>query len=171
LQVAEVIEAHFGNGSAFNCEIAYLRESRALGTGGALALLPEVPRAPLLVLNGDQITQANLSALLAFHEAENADASIAVRPYQVEIPYGVVIHDGSKLLEIHEKPTANYIINSGIYVLDPRVLPLVPRNEEFPITALFGLLLKQKRRVSVYYFDEDWIDIGRPDELRKARGQ
>jgi NDP-sugar pyrophosphorylase family protein len=169
--LASVIEEYFRDGAEFNCEIRYLRESKPLGTGGALSLLPETPREPLLVLNGDQITQANLSGLLAYHAESAADATIAVRPYEIEIPYGVVTEQDGRLLTIHEKPSAHFTINSGIYVLDPEILSRVPKNREFPITELFDQLIEEKRKVAVYYFNEDWIDIGRPDELKAARGQ
>jgi dTDP-glucose pyrophosphorylase/CBS domain-containing protein len=169
--LAHVIEDHFGDGSAFNCEISYLREPMPLGTGGALSLLPHVPSYPVVVLNGDQITQANLGSLIDFHVRERVDATIAVRPYEVEVPFGVVIQENGRLIEIREKPSAQYDISTGIYVLNPAILSLVPKDRAFPITDLFEELIRQRRQVAVYYFTEDWIDVGRPSELQKARGQ
>ena len=163
------IESHFGDGSKFGCDIEYLREDAPLGTGGALSLLPP-QQHPVVVMNGDQVTQANIDKLLRSHEEEGGVATIGIRHYQMEIPFGVVINEGKKLVGIQEKPTSHYLINTGIYILDPHVLALVPKNELYPITTLFDRLLAENRPVSVHYFDEDWIDVGRHDDLHKARG-
>lgn len=168
--LGNMIEDHFGDGSSFGCTIKYLREEKPLGTGGSLALLPDRPKHPFVVMNGDQITQIDINSLLSFHDQEHVEATIAIKPYQVEIPFGVIQKNGNHLIEIQEKPMANYLINTGIYVLNPSVLPLIPRNEEFPITALFDMLLERKMPVGVHYVDEDWIDVGRHDDLKKAKG-
>jgi len=166
----KMIEDYFGDGSAFGCTIEYLREDSPLGTGGALSLLPEVPRHPLILMNGDQITQINISKLLDCHSREGKDATVCVRPYQTEIPFGVVQQEGNRLVGITEKPSVHYIINAGIYVLEPCVLPLVPKGEEFPVTTLFDLMLSHGKPVGVHYFEEEWIDVGRHDDLKRANG-
>ena len=166
--MAQVIMEHFGDGERFGCAIAYLRESTPLGTGGPLSLLPEPPAHPLLVMNGDLVTQVDVSRLLRFHEGQGACATLAARPYQVEIPFGVVTQRDDRLVEIAEKPAPHYLINAGIYVLDPEVLALVPAGAFFPITALFEKLLARGRHVAVYSIEEDWIDVGRREELKRA---
>jgi dTDP-glucose pyrophosphorylase len=166
--MADVIMEHFGDGARFGCAITYLHESVPLGTGGALSLLPAPPAHPLLVMNGDLVTQVDLSRLLRYHEQQGACATLAARHYQVEIPFGVVTQRDDQLVELAEKPSPHYLINAGIYVLNPDVLPLVPAGAFFPITALFERLLAQKRRVAVYSIEEDWIDVGRREELRRA---
>jgi NDP-sugar pyrophosphorylase family protein len=166
--MAEVITEHFGDGERFGCAITYLRESTALGTGGPLSLIPDAPSHPVLVMNGDLVTQVDVSRLLQFHEREGACATLAARHYQVEIPFGVVTQRDNQLIDLLEKPTPHYLINAGIYVLEPEVLPLVPADTFFPITTLFEKLLEDKRRVAVYSIEEDWIDVGRREELRRA---
>ena len=166
--MAEVIMEHFANGERFGCSIAYLREPTPLGTGGPLSLLPERPAHPLLVMNGDLVTQVDVSRLLRFHERQEACATLAARHYQVEIPFGVVTQRDDRLVEIAEKPAPHYLINAGIYVLDPEVLSLVPSGAFFPITALFEKLLALERRIAVYSLEEDWIDVGRREELKRA---
>jgi dTDP-glucose pyrophosphorylase len=168
--LGDMIEQYFGDGASFGCSIKYLREKKSLGTGGPLSLLSEQPNYPLIVMNGDQVTQVDIAKLLDFHEQEKVEATIAVKPYQVEIPFGVVRHNGGRLVELQEKPTADYLINTGIYVLNPGVLPLIPKNEEFPITGLFDLMLDRKMQVGVHCIEEEWIDVGRHDDLRKAKG-
>src|SRR5262249_38813126 len=148
--LADIITQHFGDGQRFGCAITYLRESVPLGTGGPLSLVPEAQQHPLVVMNGDLVTQVDISRLLQFHERQGAAARLAARHYPVEIPFGVVTQRDDQLVELSEKPTPHYLINAGIYVLDPDVLPLVPAGVFFPITALFEKLLAGKRRVAVY---------------------
>jgi NDP-sugar pyrophosphorylase family protein len=168
--LADVITEYFGDGSRFGCSITYLRESSPLGTGGPLSLLSEQPQHPLIVMNGDLVTQVDVSRLLQFHAREQAIATLAARHHQIEIPFGVVNQHENRLLALVEKPSPHYLINAGIYVFDPGVLPLVPARTFFPITALFEELLARKQRVAVYSIEEDWIDVGRRDELDRARG-
>jgi len=169
--LADTIIRHFEDGSRFGCSIEYLREREALGTGGPLSLLPSPPDDPLIVMNGDLVTQLDIGRLLLFHAQRGARATIAARHYQVEIPFGVIEHRGHRLVDLVEKPAPEYLINAGIYVIDPAVLPLVPRGTHYPITALFQALLARGDPVAVYPIEEDWIDVGRREELDRARGE
>ena len=166
--MAEVIEKHFDDGSAFGCRIEYLRETMPLGTGGPLSLLPK-PSHPFLALNGDIVLRANLTEMLATHERSKCVATVGVGPYQVQIPFGAVTEHGGRLVSLEEKPTLNLLINRGMYVLDPSVLSLVPKQTEFPITALFERLMAEKQPVGIFNFDDPWADIGQIDDLRRAQ--
>jgi dTDP-glucose pyrophosphorylase len=168
--MADKIEEHFGDGDAFGCRIEYLRETTSLGTGGALSLLPIRPDQPFLVLNGDLITNIDVTAMLETHVRRGHVGTMGVGPYQVRIPFGTVTELSGQLVTLEEKPSINVLINRGIYVLDPAVLDHVPSDREFPITALFDMLLAQRKSVGVYYFDDSWIDVGAPEDLRRARG-
>lgn len=139
-----MIEEHFGDGSSLGCELRYLKEDRWLGTGGALSLLPYTGPHPLIVMNGDLITQANIGKMLEFHEAEKCDATVGVSVYPLHIPFGVVKKQCNRLLELQEKPTEHFFINTGIYILNPVTLSFVPKDEEFPITSLIQSLLSKK---------------------------
>lgn len=169
--LAEQIERHFGDGRAFGCRVRYLKEDRPLGTGGSLALLPQLPAEPLVVMNGDQVTGADISKMLDFHTREGMDATIGIRPYSFEVPFGVVRTEGSRITELVEKPVSTFMVSTGIYVLSPGVLPLIPRGEEFPITQLFNDLLQQGRPVGCHHIDEDWLDVGNPKDLLQANGR
>ena len=169
--LAEVITGHFGDGARFGCSISYLHETAPLGTGGPLSLLPVPPRDPLLVMNGDLVTQVDFSRLLEFHSRRGAAATLAVRHHQVDIPFGVVAERDGMLQELVEKPSPQYLVNAGIYVIEPAVLPLVPANRYFPITALFEALIARGDPVAIYRLEEDWIDVGRREELTRARGE
>jgi dTDP-glucose pyrophosphorylase len=168
---AETIKDYFGDGSRFGCNIAYLHEPEALGTGGPLSLLPELPSHPLIVMNGDLVTQVDIAEMLEFHRLKKAVATIAARPFEAEIPFGVIHEDGGFLTDIEEKPSSYHLINSGVYVLEREVIAQVPKNTFLPITDLFAKIAKQRMPVAVYTMKADWIDVGRHEELRRARGE
>jgi dTDP-glucose pyrophosphorylase len=168
--LSETIESHFGDGSSFGCEIEYLREHSPLGTGGPLALLDKRPEHPFFVLNGDQVTRADLSAMLAQHLARGHSATIGIGAHQVQIPYGVISSKGGLVTALEEKPTLSLMVNRGIYVLNPETLDHVPTDQEFPITALFERLLELKRPVGAYLFEDYWLDVGAVADLRTAHG-
>jgi NDP-sugar pyrophosphorylase family protein len=168
--LANVIEAHFGDGTRFGCTISYLREDEPLGTGGPLSLLP-TPDDAVLVVNGDLVTQCDVGRMLAFHAAGDYVATFGLRPYSVEIPFGVATVHGDRLVELREKPTERMLINAGIYVLSPRAIAMVPARCAYPITDLIAQCLTEGLPVGAHLVEDDWLDVGRPDELRKARGE
>lgn len=167
--LGEVIEAHFGDGTAFGARIDYLRESRPLGTAGALGLLPEPPTEPLLLLNGDLVTSADLGSLLAFHEARGFDATVGFRRYLHTIPFGAIERDGDRLVGLEEKPTLEREVNTGMYVLDPAVVALVRRDEPTSMPDLVATALEAGRRVGAFEIEDDWVDIGQREQLVRAR--
>ena len=166
-----VIERHFGDGSRLGCEISYLREKRPLGTGGPLALLPALPDVPLVVLNGDLVTQVDIGRLLEFHARGRFVATMGVRPFALDIPFGVVGVRAGRLTGLREKPREQVLVNAGIYVLSRRAIRMVPKRQEYPITRLFETCLRRGQPVGGCIIEEDWIDVGRHDQLRAARGQ
>lgn len=168
--LAHVIEDHFGNGSRFGCRIDYLREEMPLGTGGPLSLLDPPPDLPVVVMNGDLVTQCDVGRMLDFHESGGYTATFGLRPYSVPIPFGVARVEGDRLVELREKPTQRMLINAGIYVLSPEAVRMVPRGEEFPITEIFGRCLRAERSVGAYVVEDEWIDVGQHEELRRANG-
>jgi NDP-sugar pyrophosphorylase family protein len=169
--LAEVIREHFGNGERFGCAIEYLHESRPLGSGGALSLLPRGMEHPMLVMNGDLVSQFDVSRLLDHHERERAAATVAARHHRIDIPFGVLeVRDG-RLEALNEKPSTHFLINAGIYVLEPQLLGRVPAERFYPLTTLFEQLLAEGRTVSVYPLEEDWIDVGRREDLSRANGR
>lgn len=163
-----MIEDHFGDGRRWLCRIEYLWEDAPLGTGGALSLLPERPTAPLLVMNGDLLTSINVTRLLAFHRAGEFAATLALREHKVQVPFGVAELDGARVARLVEKPSLNYRINAGIYVLSPAAVTLIPTGRMYPITELVDDLLRRKRGVGAYHMQESWNDIGLPEEYTKA---
>jgi dTDP-glucose pyrophosphorylase/CBS domain-containing protein len=168
---ADVIEDHFGDGARFGCNISYLRETTALGTAGALSLLPERPRESVLVLNGDLLTQLHVGDMLDFHAAGAHAATVAVTQYSHTVPFGVVELEGDRIGDMIEKPTQQWWTNAGIYCLSPDVVARVKSDEETPMTSLIGDCITRKESVGAFRIMGDWIDVGRPDELKRARGE
>lgn len=165
---SELIESHFDDGSRWGVQIEYLRENKRLGTGGALGLLPERPSAPLLVMNGDVLTKVNFTQLLDFHGEHKAEATMCVREYDFQVPYGVVKVDKHRIIAIEEKPVQRFFVNAGIYVLEPHTLDLVPPNVFFDMPLLFENLVKQEKETAVFPMREYWLDIGRMDDFDRA---
>jgi dTDP-glucose pyrophosphorylase len=164
-----VIEKHFGDGSQFGCQIEYLREEEARGSGGALALLTERPSHPLVVMNGDLVTQADVGAMLDFHSQGGFLATLAVRPYQHRVPYGCVDVREGRVATIEEKPLICRTINAGIYVLEGRLLDRVPPQGAYPMTALIEDALRHGEPIGAFPLEDDWIDVGHAGQLRDAR--
>lgn len=167
----EMIEEHFGDGSRWGADIRYLREDRALGTAGALRLLPEPPTLPVVVMNGDLLTKVNFANLLEFHEETDSVACMCVREYDLQVPYGVAQVDGHHLVGLEEKPKHNFFVNAGIYVLDPEAVALVPEGVRFDMTTLFDRLLAEGRNVTVFPIREYWLDIGRIGDYERAKAE
>lgn len=172
--LSEVIEEHFGDGDAFGCEISYLRESpdEPLGSAGSLALLPDeaaVSDHPILVCNGDIVTDVSFADILDSHDRARADATVAAEAYRHQVPFGVLHHDDGWLESIEEKPELHYPVSAGIYVLDPGVLAHIPMGREVGMVEVLQGCLDRGEPVHVWPVHGDWVDVGRPDELRRAR--
>jgi NDP-sugar pyrophosphorylase family protein len=145
-----------------------MHEDQALGTAGALGLLPERPKGPILVTNADIITRLNYARLVEFHRHRKAQATIAGAQHVAHIPYGVLRTDKSNLVAQDEKPDIEMLINAGMYVLDPKVLSLVKKNEYLDMPVLLDKLLAKGRGVHVFPMVETWIDSGSPEEFERV---
>lgn len=159
---------YFGDGSKWDCNISYVRESTPLGTGGALSLLSPEPDRPFIVTNGDVLTDVNFIDMLEFHELNSATATMAVRQHELHNPFGVVRIEGNKIIGIEEKPILRSHVNAGVYVLNPAVVKLMKRDEFCDITTLFELLNSAGHSTIAYPMHELWMDVGRPEDLEEA---
>lgn len=168
---AEVIKSHFGEGTDFGVNIVYLQETKRMGTAGALSLIPKRPNGSLIIMNGDILTTNNFSHLVSFHQQTQAMATMCVREYQQQVPYGVVQTKGTKLDAIVEKPSQTYFVNAGIYVLDPQVLDYVAENEYLDMPDLFKKLEEAGKESTVFPIREYWRDIGSLDDLELGRAE
>ncbi len=165
--LGHIIENHFGDGSRFGCSIRYLREKEPLGTGGALSLLKQKPADPLLVMNGDLVTQADIADLLQFHQTGGYAATMAIRRYGHQVPFGCIEVKGGRVVRLEEKPVLERFVNAGIYVLKPELLAGIPRGF-FPITDLFSSCLAKKIPVGAFEIKEEWLDVGQREQLKQG---
>ncbi|MGZ7445986.1 nucleotidyltransferase family protein [Paenibacillus sp. TH7-28] len=164
----EVIQSYFQNGEAFDVQIDYVEEEKRMGTAGALSLLKDRPEAPFFVMNGDLLTQVNFEHLMQFHLLHNSMATMCVREYEYQIPYGVVETEGTNLIKIKEKPVHRSFVNAGIYVLNPEALDYIPKNEFYDMPSFFEQLISKGKASAAFPIHEYWLDIGHLTELERA---
>lgn len=167
----EQIQSHFRDGSAWGARIQYLEEDKPLGTAGALSLLPQRPDHPFLVLNGDVLTRVDYTHLLRFHADHQSTVTLCVREHSTQIPYGVVRMDDVKVVALEEKPVLTHYVNAGIYLLNPDVLDLVPKDAFLDMPQLLEIVAQQEKSVSAFPIHEYWLDIGHPETLERAHGE
>jgi dTDP-glucose pyrophosphorylase len=164
------IENYFGDGSAWGVSITYLREEEPLGTAGALSLLPRGAPGPIVVSNGDLVTNLDYRAMIQNHEQSGATISMAIRRFELRNPYGVVATKGEFVEGIVEKPAYISQVNTGIYVLTPEVLTNLRPNGFLNMTDLVQRALDQNERVAAFAIHESWMDIGTPQDFQTANG-
>jgi dTDP-glucose pyrophosphorylase len=165
---AEQIERHFGDGSDFNVKISYLREERPMGTAGALSLLPDVPNEPLIVTNADLLTREDFGHMVDRHVEANAHGTMAVRNYEMQVPFGVVREGEAGIEAIEEKPVQRFVVSAGMYVLSPVVLDLIPRQQATDMPAVFERMMKHGLQTRCHHIDGYWLDIGRMADYERA---
>lgn len=169
---AEMIEQYFNDGSHWGVNIKYLREKKKLGTAGALGLLKVNTKKPIIVINGDLLVKVNFSSLLNFHEENNVKATMCVREYGVQIPYGVIeTNEKNHITSITEKPIKQFFINAGIYVLQPEVLDIIPKGSNFDMPMLFEKLNQKSSKTIVFPIRDYWMDIGHMGDYVKAQNE
>jgi dTDP-glucose pyrophosphorylase/CBS domain-containing protein len=166
--LSEVVEGHFGDGSAFGVDIRYVRETEPLGTIGALSLLDEPADRPVIVMNGDVLTKVNFNSLLEFHQANGYAMTLCVRHYEFQVPYGVVELQDARVASVEEKPVKGFFVNAGIYVLDPDVVGTIPRGAPTDATDVVQRLIAEGRPVGSFPVREYWIDVGSHADLERA---
>lgn len=167
--LGHLVEDYFADGSRWQVDISYIRESSPLGTAGALGLLQPIPDEPVLVTNGDLVTDLRYSEILDFHVQNQATATMAVRSHEWQNPFGVVQTEGMDIVGFEEKPVWRSHINAGIYVLDPSALAAVGKNEHCDMPTLFNRLREKSRKTIVFHMHEPWLDVGHPIDLERAR--
>ncbi|QWD66550.1 nucleotidyltransferase family protein [Polynucleobacter sp. MWH-Aus1W21] len=167
--LGHMIEEYFGDGGRFGVRIDYLREKAPLGTAGALSLLDPLPKYPFVVTNGDVITDIRYGEILDFHLRHQAAATMAVRVHEWQHPFGVVEINGVEIIGFEEKPIARSHVNAGVYVIEPDSLAQLQKDARCDMPTLFERLQEKTQRTVAYPMHEPWLDVGRPDDLAKAR--
>jgi dTDP-glucose pyrophosphorylase len=164
----EVFSDHFGDGRAFGVQIDYIHEDQPRGTAGVLAALPPGDD-PLLVINGDIVTDVSYEAMLQFHQETGAEMTVGIRRYEFSVPYGVMEMNGSDVLAVKEKPTHRFFVNAGVYLLERSAAQQVPPDSSFDMPQLIETLVSMNKKVIGFPISEYWLDIGRISDYEKAR--
>ena len=167
----EMIKDYFGDGSDFGVNIDYIEENMRLGTAGALSLIENKPNEAFFVMNADLLTDVNFSHLLDFHSFSNSDATMCVREYEYQVPYGVIEVEESNVTSIVEKPIQKFFVNAGIYVLSPKVFDYIPKNEFYDMPTLFNTFIEKEKNVISFPIHEYWLDIGRMSDFEQAQSE
>jgi dTDP-glucose pyrophosphorylase len=166
---ADMIREYFGDGSEFGVNIDYIQESKRMGTAGALSLIKDRPQEPFFVMNADLLTNVNFEHLLDFHLIEHSVATMCVREYDYQVPYGVIEIEGSNIVSIKEKPLHKFFVNAGIYVLSPQIFEYIPKDQFYDMPTLFDDIIKDELKSISFPVHEYWLDIGRMSDFEQAQ--
>jgi len=164
---SHIIEKYFDKGEKFGVKIEYIREKKKMGTAGALSLVKQKLTEPFFVINGDLITNLDFGKMLDFHNRHNALATMGVKEYSINSPYGEVSLRDENICSIKEKPSYKFFVNAGIYILDPKCIKLVPKNF-FDMTSLFKKIILTKKKTISFPLDEYWKDVGKLSDYQEA---
>lgn len=166
--LADLIKLYFHDGRNYGLKIRYSLETEPLGTAGPLRLVNNL-EDDVLVINGDELTTLDFRALYEHHVAMKADMTVAVQAKAVSSSFGVLEIKDGQVTAYSEKPTINYWASMGIYVVNKRVLSLIPENKPFDMPDLVQGLLKEAAKVTSYESRDLWFDIGTMADLAKAK--
>ncbi|MFC2150680.1 nucleotidyltransferase family protein [Calditrichota bacterium] len=166
---AEIIQSYLDKIDIPDLTVKTVLEDKPLGTGGALTLIEEKFEHPFLVLNADVITNLDLRELVRFHEYHQAEMTVGVTSYQLQIPFGVLEMDEIEVLGVSEKPRLEFPIVAGIYVISPDVLKLMKYNTFQDLPDLIPTLIEKKHKVVGFPIWEKWMDIGSPEQFKIAQ--
>ena len=164
-----IIMDYFGNGDDFGVNIKYLQEDMQLGTAGALSLINEKISLPVIVSNGDVLTNLDFDIFLKKHTQQDCVATMAIKKHKIFSPYGVVEFDNNDFISgFTEKPCYETYINAGIYALNQDALKFIPKDTYYDMPSLFNELTDRNFRTKVHLVDNYWLDVGNPSDLNQA---
>ena len=164
------IKEHFRDGHEFGVRIQYAEADQPLGTAGQLATAKDFLGETFLAMNGDIVTSLNLRSLIEAHKKSDATGTIALKKYDVEIPYGYVeIESDMSLRSFREKPTLTYKANTGVYVLEPKVFSYIKKAP--PVTLekdVFPSMIASGEKLNGYFEDAYWADVGTVSDFERV---
>jgi len=162
----EMIKMYFNeNKSPYN--IKFIEEDEFLGTAGGLKLISDKIKEPFFVCNCDIMLKSNFKDILDWHKSENALATIIGSHKELAISYGTLEIDNGKLSKINEKPKFDMIINTGVYILEPKVLELISTNEHLDMNRLLERAMLHGN-ITVYPIYNEWFDLGQWKEYKES---
>ena len=166
---SEIIMAFLGDGSKWGIKIRYSVETKPMGTVAPIKLLSDLPEN-FLVMNGDLLTNLNFKELYDYHLKNNSLLTVSTYNRTSKIDFGVIETEPGtdKVIGFREKPEYNFEVSMGVYMMNRKILDLIPGDKPFGFDDLMMTLLQKKQPISIYRFNGYWLDIGRPDDYEKA---
>jgi dTDP-glucose pyrophosphorylase len=166
---SEMIKEYFQDGSHLDVNVSYIEETKRMGTAGCLSLFTPKNDQPIVVMNGDLLTDFKISDFVEDHIMNKYVASMAARNYDFTVPFGVInVDERGKIQKIVEKPIHTFFVNAGIYCLSPEILKYIPKDSYFDMPDFFNYLIENKFNTAIYPIHEYWLDIGRVEDYQKA---
>jgi len=165
----DMIIASINGVPRYRDKVEFVVEDKPLGTAGSLSLLPQRPQTPFVVINADLVTNVSLDDMLSHHRRDSNAVTLATKRHTHDLPYGVAEIEGSRVVCLREKPTLNYFINTGVYVVSPSVLDGIADDQYIDMTDVVTQLLEDGQQVGSFAVHEYWIDIGTHDQYAKAQ--
>ncbi len=166
---SEYIENFFGDGSRLGVKLKISKEAQPLGTAGPLKLLARELTDAFVVLNGDILSLVDFSEFYRFALAEKPLLTIAVKQIITPYQFGNIHFEGDFVTDIEEKPNIVTFALAGIYVMQPKILELIPDNTYYGMDLLIKSMLEKKLPVAKYELKEYWLDIGQVEDFEKAQ--
>lgn len=167
--LGHLIRSVCGDGSQWDMHITYTQEMEPLGTVGALGLLRGQLDSTFLTLNGDVLTDLNLSAFIAAHRRYGGMLTVATTRRAVQIDFGILEERGGRVMTFKEKPLLTYSVSTGVYCMEPSILDLIPTGVPFGFDDLMYEMLGRGAPVHAFLHDGLWLDIGRVEDFQKAQ--
>lgn len=163
-----MIKSYFSEGTA-DYDICYVEEDKPLGTAGSLGLIGERFDRPFIVTNCDILIHADYADIYKYHMESENELTIVTALKNIVVPYGVVhSSENGMITAMEEKPKLSYFVNTGMYILNPRLLEEIPRDTFYHMTDLADQLLREGRRVGMYPISEDsFLDMGEFEEMHR----
>ena len=165
------IKEYFRDGADFGVSLTYAEADEPLGTAGQLMTARELLTQTFLVMNGDILTNLNLSNMVQTHKGSGNTTTIAVRTLISELPYGCVdLDDSMRMTGFREKPVFTYLANAGIYIMSPKVFDHM-RVSSCPVDLerdVFPAMIASGERIGGYTTDASWEHIGSVADLERV---
>ena len=162
--LSDQIISYFKDGSEFGVSIKYIKEKKPMGTAGSISLISKVPKDPIIVINGDIISDIDFKKMLKYHDINNSFATMAVRVFESKEIFGFVKTNGTEITGFDEKPIKRTYINSGIYILDPQTVKILKKikllKTKLDMPDLFNIIRKKNLKTVIFPFFNSWTDIG-----------
>jgi mannose-1-phosphate guanylyltransferase len=167
--LGDLIRSFCGDGRQWDLRITYTSETEPLGTVGALGLLRDKLDCTFLVVNGDVLTDLNLSAFANFHRMHGGALTIATASRSVRIDFGILEDTNGRVTRFKEKPILTHLVSTGIYCMEPSILDHIPVGVPFGFDDLMNCMLRKGLPVRSFLHNGLWLDIGRVEDFHKAQ--